>query len=190
MERKVEKLLVVTPTLTAAHPENTYADALRRRSPVPFGSSPDPSPLVRGSPRKLAAEEHAFGVLYVVLPPDTSNPKVSAIRKLFSRHNILDRVVNVSLIGSGFAEVLLKARDAADWKSDASLHFEIVDSLNLLSLQDMLPVYTDVRSNRQLLTRLRKRLDNEIKTARNGADAFYKTWSKRLPTSSTPHLSP
>ena len=173
-------------------PSQTYAEVVRRATPIPPSSSPEPSPGVRVSPRDAAASKYSFIVLYLVIPPDVSRPKIGAIRERFARHGV-GPIRNISLIGNRFAEVLVDIDNATKWKDKAKSHFEVLNDFNPLNVHHMLPAYPGA-SGCRALRKLHERVDHEIKSVRRPrVKDFYQNWKDRLGTQeplSTPLHSP
>jgi len=185
------------PWPSSSSPNPTYAEVTRRASTVtPPSSSLPPSPFVRArSPCHMAAKRLGLVVLYLLIPVDISDPKPSTIRERFHKHK-LPNTFNVSLIGNEYVEVLLKVEDFLEWRQHASMHFELIGNLNLLSTREMQKAYPAASSTRALRRILNIRLKREIDQAdrfgRKKVKSFYQEWYNSLSPLkplSNPHLS-
>jgi len=157
--------VVGRPHLPHCHPQAPS-------TPHPVGrSSPSPRPMARDA----AASNHNLSVVYLTLPPQVK-PKVGKLREQLAKADL--STINISLIGSTYAEVLLDGVDSRSWMAAArNAGWDIADRLDPTDLNHMVGVPHLRNDFKALKACLISRIKNEINSGfRRRAKEFYQDW--------------
>jgi len=157
--------VVGRPHLPHCHPQAPS-------TPHPVGrSSPSPRPMARDA----AASNHNLSVVYLTLPPQVK-PKVGKLREQLAKADL--STINISLIGSTYAEVLLDGVDSRSWMAAArNAGWDIADRLDPTDLNHMVSVPHLRNDFKALKACLISRIKNEINSGfRRRAKEFYQDW--------------
>jgi len=142
-------------------------------------STPHPARRSSSSPRPMArdaaASKHNLSVVYLTLPSQVK-PKVGKLREQLAKADL--STINVSFIGSTYAEVLLDGTDSRQWKAAArNAGWDIADNVDPTDLNHMAGVPHLRNDFKALKACLISRIKNEINSGfRKRAKEFYGDW--------------